>query len=299
MLPKPRIFIHCPLDHHLSAYQLALKESVLNQVRGAGFEPQEFNVSGLVAGENWTFDAASRLMDRCQGAVILALPKYELPNGVRLPSEFAHVEGTLAISKSLPTLIITEQGVPNSGITLLSVGLVHQVPPEDRSKPSTGLAYFDSQRYRGSFDTWAPEVRSRSKVFFGYCSRARAPADAIMKYLRSLGVEVVDWAVDFHTGATIMDQFATYIRSSRGGLFLFTRDDALQGDAGHEAPRDNVVFEAGFCMASRGPQRTIIIREDGAKMPDDLGGSIYIALDDRGDIASIEERLRKTLETAL
>jgi len=143
-------------------------------------------------------------------------------------------------------------------------------------------------------------IRSQSKVFFGYCSKAQATADSIIKYLiKSLDVDVVDWAVDFGVGSTIMDEIGSAIRSCRCGLFLFTRDDPLDGDAQHAAPRDNVIFETGFCLSTRGPKRTVIIREDGAKMPADLGGSIYIGLKDRGDISSIQERLRKALENAM
>ena len=58
-------------------------------------------------------------------------------------------------------------------------------------------------------------------------------------------------------------------------------------------------FEAGFCIATRGPQRTIIVREKGAKMPVDLDGIIHLRLADRNDISSIQQRLRDALENNL
>ena len=61
----------------------------------------------------------------------------------------------------------------------------------------------------------------------------------------------------------------------------------------YAAPRDNVVFEAGYFMHAVGKERTLIIREEGAKMPADVGGAIYLDLKDRNNTASIETALRK------
>jgi predicted nucleotide-binding protein len=69
--------------------------------------------------------------------------------------------------------------------------------------------------------------------------------------------------------------------------------------ARRRAPRDDVVFEAGFFTRAKGSDRVAIIREDGAKMPADLGGNVHIALHDRTDISSIETRLRRFVEDAL
>jgi Predicted nucleotide-binding protein containing TIR-like domain len=213
---RPRVYVHAPLVGNLSERRRKLRTKTLAMPATAGFDPQEFGVSGSPLRSAWTFDQAARLMDSCQGAVILALPKYEFGNDLLMPSEYAHYEGALALAKDLPTLILTEQGV----------------------------------------------------------------------------------AVDFDTGSTIMAEISTAIRSSRCGIFLFTRDDPLEGDSEHAAPRDNVVFEAGYCMAIRGPRRTIVIRENGAKMPADLGGVIYLPLKDRTDISSIQEGLRQVLDRA-
>lgn len=59
------------------------------------------------------------------------------------------------------------------------------------------------------------------------------------------------------------------------GIFLFTKDNPLVGiDENQASPRDNVVFEAGYFMHAKGKERTLIIREEGTKMPADLGGNI-------------------------
>jgi predicted nucleotide-binding protein len=59
------------------------------------------------------------------------------------------------------------------------------------------------------------------------------------------------------------------------------------------------VFEAGFFMSMRGKERTLVIREQGAKMPADLGGIIYASLEDRDKISAIDTILREFLEGRL
>jgi hypothetical protein len=274
----------------------------LREIADAGFEPQEFNVSGLPSGLNWTFESATEVMLRCQGAVIIALPKYEFGPDLLMPSEYAHFEGALALSLRLPILIVAEEGTRSAGITLLGGGqFINLIPQNDAlGVAASGKGYLDSPRFRRSIEAWIGDVKSRSKVFFGYCSRAQGTADSIIKYLmKTLELDVTDWAMDFGAGATIMEEVSSGIKNSRCGLFLFSRDDQFEGDTHQAAPRDNVIFEAGFCMAAKGGQKTIVIREDGAKMPADLGGSIYISLKDRADISSIQQKLRQALEKAL
>ena len=72
--------------------------------------------------------------------------------------------------------------------------------------------------------------------------------------------------------------------------FCFSEDDPLEGTQGLAAPRDNVVFEAGYFMSSKGPE-SLIIRHGEAKMPADVGGGIYVQLNKTADVSSIEGRL--------
>jgi predicted nucleotide-binding protein len=82
-------------------------------------------------------------------------------------------------------------------------------------------------------------------------------------------------------------------------VFLFSEDDPLEGDNGTAAPRDNVVFEAGYFMSAKGPDRRLIIREGTAKMPADVGGTTYVQLNKGSNVATIEGRLRSFLESNL
>src|SRR5215217_3541106 len=96
------------------------------------------------------------------------------------------------------------------------------------------------------------------------------------------------------SGGSILAQIKDANSTCMGGLFLFNKDDELAGvDGISAAPRDNVIFEAGYFMNAKNEKHVLIIREDGAKMPADLGGEIYLPLRDRYDISPIENRLMK------
>jgi hypothetical protein len=308
MIPKPRVYVSCPLDQHLMQEHREVKAKILTALSDAGFEPHEFVVSGLPVAEdiNWSFKSANQLMQRCQGALILAFTRHDFrierfemgqmrEDRIRMPSEYAHFEGALATSNELPTFIVADESVRNAGITYMGGGkFINYVPFAGAS------VWLESEGFKSKLSSWIKEVKSHSNVFFGYCNKAKSTADAILKFLRNdLEIPVIDWSTDFRSGNTVLNEIQDAIRTSRCGIFLFTRDDPLAEDPKYASPRDNVIFEAGYCTHAKGVQRTLIILEEGAKMPADLGGSIYIPLAKREDISTIETRLRKALEMNL
>jgi predicted nucleotide-binding protein len=56
-------------------------------------------------------------------------------------------------------------------------------------------------------------------------------------------------------------------------------------------PRDNVIFEMGMFMEAKGRERVLVVLEEGAKLPADIGGGIYLSLKDRSDISPIHSGL--------
>jgi predicted nucleotide-binding protein len=115
-----------------------------------------------------------------------------------------------------------------------------------------------------------------------------------------MGVPVRSYAFDFTAGSTILEEIEAAARECTCGIFLFTKDDPQQpGQPWQAAPRDNVVFEAGFFMSAKGRERTLIIREEGAKMPADVGGGIYLGLKDRNDISPIQHAVSEFLHKRL
>jgi predicted nucleotide-binding protein len=105
--------------------------------------------------------------------------------------------------------------------------------------------------------------------------------------------------MDFRAGESILGEISTASARCSCGLFLFSEDDRYVDTADVVAPRDNVVFEAGYFMSTRGHDRCLIIRHGDAKMPADLGGTIYLQLQRGSDVSTIEPRLHRYLHDQL
>lgn len=298
-IPACRVFLSAPLDNHLTDGQLRIKTELVRRIEERGFEPQEFLRRGVVARKSWTFQNAIELAAGCQGMLVLGLARsrWEVKEGVYLcPSEYSHFEGALGLSRRIPTMIIAQRGVIDRGIVSTAGGeAIAYVDPSATASP------LGDQTFRMAFDGWLDEIASRPRVFLGYCGNARHTANDIQQYVeRDLDVRMVNYAMDFMAGGTILDEIERAARECTCGIFLFTNDDPLVSPVESiAAPRDNVVFEAGYFMHAKGKSRTLIIREEGAKMPADVGGNIYVLLKDRNDISTIHRALQKFLIESL
>jgi len=282
------------MDNRLDERRRQLVEAVLQLISEAGFEPQRFLYTGLPASMGWNFQTVDEVMRRCVGAVIFALPRRTLSDQTLLPTEWNHYEGAVANTVGLPTLILVEWGIADTGIAYMGGGKPILFKP-----PDADVGWLKEETFRHRFTLWLDQLKERRDVFLGYCSKARDTANAINLFLTKHGVSVLDWA-DFSAGGNILDEIERASSISSAGIFLFTQDDLLeevQGD--RAAPRDNVVFEAGYFTQSKGRERVLIIRENGVKMPADIGGNIYLPLKDQKDISSIEAQLRSFVEKRL
>jgi len=82
-------------------------------------------------------------------------------------------------------------------------------------------------------------------------------------------------------GRTIIEKFENHSNVT-SAIVLFTSDDVgkFKDDKDLEArARQNVIFEAGYFIGKLGREKTIILYEEGLKIPSDLLGYIYIPLD--------------------
>jgi predicted nucleotide-binding protein len=147
---------------------------------------------------------------------------------------------------------------------------------------------------------WHRRLDERRDVFLGYCSSSIVAAEQVKGLLVDYGVTVLDWRTDFAPGSSILQQIEHAAARCGSGIFLFTKDDDLVNPLtdGHAAPRDNVVFEAGYFISAKGKDRVLILREEGAKMPADLGGDIYGSFADRSELYSIADTLRRFVDAA-
>lgn len=292
-----RIFVSATSDRSLDERRRQLKAAIIQRIQDAGYAPQEFWEMGIAADLAWSFDNVDYVMRQCIGAMVIGFPRWVMADEedtVRLVGEYHHYEGAVALTLGLPLMIIAEEGVEDRGIVWSGGGRPITRLPDDATSN-----WLDSPEFTKRFNSWRQALVARRDVFLGYCSKGVGTAAQIQLLLERHGATVRNWAMDFRFGASILDELEAARAACSCGIFVFSEDDPLEGISGGAAPRDNVVFEAGHFISSKGASRCLIIREGNAKMPADLGGFIYVPLDRAGAVAAIEGRLVQFLETNL
>jgi Predicted nucleotide-binding protein containing TIR-like domain len=286
---EKRVFVSATTSKRLDERRRLLKTAVLTKIREAGYEPQEFWESGIPENLAWNFENLDRVMRQCVGAVVFGFPRWTIPAEpyeTKLVGEFNHYEGAVALTHGLPVLLLKEEGVEDRGIVWNGAGKTITYVPDNADQN-----WVDDPDFTKRFKAWLRELGARKDVFLGYCTKSAGTAAQIQLRLEKLGASVLNWAMDFRAGGSILSEIENARAACSCGIFLFSEDDPLEGTPGGAAPRDNVVFEAGYFMSSKGPERCLIIRHGEAKMPADVGGAIYVHLDKSADVSTIEGRL--------
>lgn len=272
----------------LTPQQQELTESVIRKIVDSGFSPQRFFKTGDAASLNWSFEHVEKVMRNCVGWAVIAFPRWQTENGF-ISSEFIHYEGAVAHSLRLPMLTLLDKRILRRGFFSESGGNYICAIPEEATP-----AWLDSPDFCRQFQEWTKRIGMRFDLFFGYSSEATETANKIYTYLTSvLGLTVLDWKVDFRPARFILDEIQRAASICSGGIFLFTKDDKLVGTETKAAPRDNVILEAGMFIQAKGKDKVLVVREAGAQMPADLGGDIYLLLEDRHNIEPVVEDIKK------
>ena len=304
MTAKRRVFISMPGDMWLNQKQNELKWAIVGEIEKIGYEAQVFvgpgGGQGLPAGKGWSLADCDDVMRRCVGAAMIGFPKWRFSVGekdFRLATEYTHHEGAVAHTYGLPLLTIAEEGLEPRLLFNQHAGLEIIYVPLDAN-----TSWLSTRAFQGPFENWKRKLERRRDVFLGYCGSSSGTARNLKRFLeKELGTTVLDWQVDFAPGRSILQQIEEAASRCSTGVFLFTRDDKVVDDAeaGKAVPRDNVVFEAGYFSHAKGKERVLIIREEGAKMPADLGGDIYAPLEDKADLSSVEPYVQRFIEDQL
>lgn len=296
-----RIYVSLPADPWLPDNLNRLKWGIVEEIEKLGYCAEIFtNPKGkltLASAKSWHPRDADEVARRCVGAAILGMPRWTFNDTrggpVLLPTEFNHYEGALAHTLGLPVLVVVHNEVRRRVVFDMSfagyVGLFDAKADVD---------WLHTDEFRVPFGYWVDRLKQRRDIFLGYCSTSSTLAAEVKAHMQAVGAQVLDWQTDFIPGRSILEQIEHAAARSIGGVFLFTKDDdlAAQGNAAVAAPRDNVVFEAGYFIGLKGKQNVLIIRESGSKMPADLGGDVYAALPDQTSIAPIKRSLAAFLE---
>jgi hypothetical protein len=286
----------------LTSAQAHLVEGLAKKIKQSGYVIEVFARCGITDSPNsyipWTYEDVDRVMRQCVGAVFIGLPHWIVTTADQqtwgLATEFSYYEAGVAVTLGLPRLVLVEEGLLRRVVFDTAYKDWIATFPEN-----AGATWLKSADFQHAFQGWNLKLDQRRDVFLGYSSKSADLAKKIELYLDELGVTVLDWMTDFKPGSSILEQIQEAARRCGGGIFLFTKDDQLVGSSEQVAPRDNVVFEAGYFAAARGKQRVLIVRESDAKMPADLGGDIYASIDDPADITSAKTVIRKFVEERL
>jgi hypothetical protein len=284
-----------PKPENLSEEQQCFLEAIKEHVAKNGIELSP--VSLLTD----SMESRIRALSRVDGVLVIAFRQwrserlYRDQSPVITPSEFSHIDSALAVAGVKPLLLLRESELGQRGV-LRSGAIPHVVKIPRKLDPK----WVRRDEFKGEFDKWLSEVKCRRDVFLGYSSKATGLAKKIYRFLNeTMGLRVFDWH-DFIPGESIWDSIERAERFTNCGIFLFMADDHIRS-AGKDqyAPRDNVVYEAGYFAGSKGRDKSLIIVEKGAKVPSDLGGILYCELRNRADISSAEASLRRALEKIL
>jgi hypothetical protein len=295
-----------PADQWLDRKQNELKWGIVDEIERLGYVPEIFTnpkgMPGLASGKVWSRQDADMVMRKCIGAAIIGLPRWEfsiseggragraMRHTVKLPTEFCQYEGAIAYTLGLPMLVVGQEDMLHRVVFDQSYGVYMRFFPRDADR-----AWLKSEDFRVTFGYWKNELAKRRDVFLGYSSSSQGTAQNLKRLLEKLDITVLDWKTDFSPSRFILQQIEEAAARCSAGIFLFTKDDPITNEtqAYKAVPRDNVVFEAGYFIHAKGKEHVLIVLENGAKMPADLGGDIYAPLDDKSDIEPIEDTVRK------
>jgi hypothetical protein len=235
----------------------------------------------------------------CHGVIALAFAQWECrrlsrdrDSAVIFPTEFLHIEAALATATNRPLLVLREKSVAPRGVLRPGYIRVINLPI------SLDVEWIKSEEFQNEFQEWEKGVRQSKYVFLGYSSQASEVANLIYKFVNEkLKISVFDWQHHFEIGDSIWNSIKRAERLTSCGIFLFMADDTVTvAGLQRRSPRDNVVYEAGYFAGAKGLDRSIIIYEEGAKVPTDLSGILNLPLGSRQSIATIETRLAEHLE---
>ena len=301
-----RVFVSVTADDANTPNKTAFKWALIDLIRKRGLFPEIFfnprSTEGLAAAASWTPARAESVLRQCVGAVLIGLPRWrgsDAKGETLLASEYCQYEGAVAKMLRLPFLIFLDASVRPRGVFEQNFGEFIAEFPSD-----VDATWVNSPLCSMAVDKWMAQIQRRRDIFMGYCSRAQETAGRIKQFITAeTGATVLDWKTDFGFGRNVLQEISEGADRCNAGLFLFTKDDFKLDPADRRGsrtdtpesaiPRDNVVFETGYFMALKGPERVLMVREKGTHMPADLGGIIYALLEDRENIDPIKSDLQR------
>lgn len=296
---KRRIFVSVPDNHWLTENQLRFKRMVIEKIKESGFQPETIFEEGESHNLLWSFENVEKVIKKCVGAIVIGFPRWhfvDTDTSHSFPTEYSHYEAAIINASKIPSIMFAPETLTKRGAFDEKAGKIVYRMPEDVGI----IEWSNTDKFKRPFEQWLSDIKSRYDLFLGYCGKSESTASKIELFLiRALNLKVKNWQLDFVGATSILSEIEKADHECTGGIFLFTKDDQIESGQPVAAPRDNVIFEAGYFIKSKGKEKVIIIREKDAKMPADLGGDIYLHLEDKNNTSAIETRLRDFVESRL
>ena len=129
----------------------------------------------------------------------------------------------------------------------------------------------------------APEAASFRRAAFIVHGHDEGALEATARVLQQLGIEPIILHEQANQGRTILEKIEAHA-DVPFAVVLLTPDD-VGGKAGEEPrprARQNVVLELGFFWGKLGRSKVCVLYKQGVELPSDLGGLVYVAMDDAG-----------------
>jgi Predicted nucleotide-binding protein containing TIR-like domain/A-macroglobulin TED domain len=175
----------------------------------------------------------------------------------------------------------------------------------------TALAVLALSKMLASTENYSPGLlpkfssamaRSSQECFFGYTGGSTSLALALKDFLGQLlpALTIRDWRWESQPRHVLYSELDIAASKCHMAVFLVTKDDETkQAGTLISSPRDNIVFEVGFFAARLGMENTILLVEEGTKLPTDWGGIPYIPFKDRDDLSKVHGPLLARLRHLL
>lgn len=116
------------------------------------------------------------------------------------------------------------------------------------------------------------ELIYKPQVFIGSSSESIEIASKFADFLRA-EADVRVWTDVFDLGDVTIETLFRQLDISDYAILIATGDDKIRSRGKEKnAPRDNVIFEAGLFMGKLGRKRTFVVCDEKLKLPSDLSG---------------------------
>ena len=94
--------------------------------------------------------------------------------------------------------------------------------------------------------------------------------------LKRMGYNPIILDREIETGTTVLEKFMSYANKSSKAIIFMTADDKIIKDKNvYSQARPNVFIELGYFLGIMDKRDIIIVKQEGATIPSDIGGVVY------------------------